>query len=121
MIGVGLDLVDVDRFRNVLQRRHKIRDRLFTHEELLYCNSAVDPAERLAARFAAKEAVMKALGVGLGKIRFREIEITKDITGKPGLQLHGSAAELATRNGVNKWHISLSHTTSTAEALVIAE
>ena len=54
MIGVGLDLVDVDRFRNVLQRRHKIRDRLFTHEELLYCNSAVDPAERLAVRLLPK-------------------------------------------------------------------
>ncbi|HAX06392.1 MAG TPA: holo-ACP synthase [Acidimicrobiaceae bacterium] len=121
MIGVGVDLVDVHRFREVIRRRDKITERLFTQNELTYCNRAIDPAERLAARFAAKEAVMKALGVGLGAVRFREIEITKDKTGKPGLQLHGSASELAAHNGISHWHISLSHTTSTAEAFVIAE
>ena len=121
MIGVGIDLVDVQRFRTVLHRRNKISERLFTKSELSYCNTATDPTERLAVRFAAKEAVMKALGVGLGKIRFREIEITKDMTGRPGLQLHGSAAQLAAHTGVRRWHISLSHTSSTAEALVIAE
>ena len=121
MIGIGVDLVDVHRFRTVLQRRAQISERLFTKNELSYCNLATDPTERLAARFAAKEAVMKALGVGLGSIRFREIEVTKDHTGRPDLKLHGAAAQLAQSSGVHGWHISLSHTSSLAEEFVIAE
>ena len=121
MIGIGVDLVDVHRFRAVLQRRAQISERLFTKNELAYCNSATDPTERLAARFAAKEAVMKALGVGLGAIRFREIEVIKDPSGRPDLKLHGGAAQLAQSSGVHGWHLSLSHTSSVAEAFVIAE
>ena len=121
MIGVGIDLVDVQRFRNVLQRREEISARLFTDNELAYCRSSIDPSERMAARFAAKEAVMKALGVGLGNVRFREIEVTKDSSGRPSLTLHGSAAQLAADTGVRRWHLSLSHTSTVAEALVIAE
>jgi len=75
----------------------------------------------MAVRFAAKEAVMKALGVGLGSVRFREIEVTKDPSGRPSLVLHGAAAQLAADTGVRQWHISLSHTASVAEAFVIAE
>ena len=75
MIGIGIDLVDVQRFRTVLQRREKISERLFTKDELSYCNSAADPTERLAARFAAKEAVMKALGVGLGSDSQRSLSL----------------------------------------------
>ena len=121
MIGIGIDLVDVQRFRTILQRREKISERLFTEDELSYCNSVADPTERLAARFAAKEAVMKALGVGLGSVRFQEIEVTKDLSGQPDLKLHGAAAQLAQSSGVREWHVSLSHTSSIAEAFVIAE
>ncbi|MBJ82997.1 MAG: holo-ACP synthase [Acidimicrobiaceae bacterium] len=120
-LGIGIDVVDVQRFRKVLQRREKISSRLFTDNELSYCHTVVDPAERLAVRFAAKEAVMKALGVGLGSVRFREIEVTKDPSGRPSLVLHGAAAQLAADTGVRQWHISLSHTSSVAEAFVIAE
>ena len=121
MIGVGIDLVDVQRFRSVLKRRKTISERLFTEGELTYCNTAADPTERLAVRFAAKEAVMKALGVGLGSIRFRDVEVIKNPSGQPAVMLHGSAAELASNSGVTALHLSLTHTTQTAEALVIAE
>ena len=121
MIGIGIDLVDVQRFRKVLKRREKIGARLFTDNELSYCHAAIDPAERMAVRLAAKEAVMKALGVGLGGVRFREIEVIKDPSGRPSLTLHGNAAQLAAETGIRHWHLSLSHTSSVAEALVIAE
>lgn len=121
MIGIGIDLVDVQRFRKVLKRREKIGARLFTDNELSYCHAAIDPTERMAVRFAAKEAVMKALGVGLGGVRFREIEVIKDPSGRPSLTLHGNAAQLAADTGIRHWHLSLSHTSSVAEALVIAE
>ena len=121
MIGIGIDLVDVQRFRKVLKRREKIGARLFTDNELSYCHAAIDPTERMAVRFAAKEAVMKALGVGLGGVRFREIEVIKDPSGRPSLTLHGNAAQLAADTGIRRWHLSLSHTSSVAEALVIAE
>ena len=120
--GIGVDQVNLNRVRKILKKsKSKFEARCFTNHEIEYANKFNDPAKRLGARFAAKEAVMKALGVGLGKIRFQEIEITKDMTGRPGLQLHGSAAQLAAHTGVRRWHISLSHTSSTAEALVIAE
>ena len=121
MIGIGIDLVDVQRFREVLQRREKISARLFTENELAYCHAAADPSERMAVRFAAKEAVMKALGIGLGSVRFREIEITKDSLGRPNITLHGTAAQMAANTGVRQWHLSLSHTGSVAEAFVVAE
>ncbi|MDG2111008.1 MAG: holo-ACP synthase [Actinomycetota bacterium] len=121
MIGVGIDAVDVDRFRSVLQRRGRIDERLFTDGERAYAGRSVDPTERLAARFAAKEAVMKVLGVGVGAVRFREIEVVKLPSGRPELRLHGRAAELADAAGATSWHLSLTHTHSVAEAVVIAE
>ena len=121
MIGVGIDAVEVDRFRGVLARRSGMRDRLFTADEVAYASSANDPTERLAARFAAKEAVMKVLGVGLGAVAFREIEVVRHRSGRPLLQLHGRAAELAVDAGVERWHVSLTHTATMAEAVVVAE
>lgn len=121
MIGVGIDVVDVDRFRTVLRRRGRIDERLFTDRERAYAQRAVDPSERLAARFAAKEAVMKVLGVGVGAVRFRDIEVIKHPSGRPELRLHGRAAELASSAGATCWHLSLTHTRLVAEAVVIAE
>ena len=121
LIGLGLDAVDVERFRRVLARRPAVAERLFTDDERAYGNSAVDPATRLAARFAAKEAVMKALGVGLGAFDFHEVEVVRDAaTGRPGLQLHGRAATLAAEQGVTQWKVSLTHTDLVAEAVVAA-
>lgn len=121
MIGIGVDLVDVHRFRRVLERRNRLGERLFTDAERAYASTARDPSERLAARFAAKEAVMKVLGVGVGEVRFRDIEVVKHRSGRPGLRLHGQAAALAAEVGATTWHVSLSHIDSVAEAVVIAE
>jgi holo-[acyl-carrier protein] synthase len=120
VIGVGLDAVDVERMRALLTRRPGIVDRLFTEGERDYARAAPDPSERLAARFAAKEAVMKALGVGLGAFAFADVEVVRDEAGAPSLRLAGGAAALAAERGVTGWRLSLTHTASVAEAVAIA-
>jgi holo-[acyl-carrier protein] synthase len=119
--GIGVDAVDVDRFRAVLGRRPGLARRLFTEAERAYAESGRDPGSRLAARFAAKEAVLKALGVGIGAADFKEVEVVRDPHGAPGLALAGRAAALATARGVRVWHVSLSHTRLVALASVVAE
>ena len=118
MIGVGIDAVDVERFAGVLARRPRLADRLFTEGERADAHGS---AARLGARFAAKEAVMKALGVGLGAFALRDVEVVKEASGAPTLRLHRAAAELASRRGVQRWHLSLTHTAITAAAIAIAE
>ena len=119
--GVGIDAVDVERFRRVLARRPTLAGRVFTDAERSYAATTRDPAPRLAARFAAKEAVLKALGVGLGAAGLREIEVVRDGDGRPHLELSGRAAALARRRGVARWHVSLTHTETAAVASVVAE
>ena len=120
VVGIGTDLVDVDRFRTVLRRRPSVADRLFTAGERTYAQRAVDPAARLAARFAAKEAALKALGYGLGGMRMAEIEVVRDVVGRPELVLHGAARSTAATHGVSRWLVSLSHTDHLAQATVVA-
>ncbi len=120
MIGLGVDLVDVARFRRTLTRTPGLTARLFTPSERSYAETAQDPAERYAVRFAAKEAVMKALGVGLGGIDWHDVEVHRATSGAPSLRVAGRAAALADDAGVRRWLVSLSHTASTAEAVVIA-
>ena len=118
--AVGIDLVDVKRFAAALERRRQMSSRLFTEAELSYARSTADPHTRLAARFAAKEAVMKALGVGLGACRFRDIEVVRRPNGRPELVLRGLAAERAAAAGLASWQVSLTHTATTAGAMVVA-
>ncbi|MGH9028231.1 MAG: holo-ACP synthase, partial [Acidimicrobiales bacterium] len=99
--GLGVDAVDVDRFRQVLERRPLVVDRLFTRSERDDVERSRDSAARLAARFAAKEAVMKALGVGIGELSFGEIEVRRAPGGAPRLVLEGRAAALAASRGVS--------------------
>lgn len=121
MIGVGVDLVEIPRFREVIARTPSIVDRLFTEAEQAYAARHRDPAPRLAVRFAAKEATMKALGVGLGSMALRDIEVRRDeATGRPSLHLYEGAAALATERGVARWELSLSHTDGLAQATAIA-
>jgi len=121
MIGVGSDLVDVGRFRRSMARTPGLRQRCFTAGEQAYAELATDPAERYAARFAAKEAVMKAMGVGLGACRITDIEVLRAESGQPSVRLHGSAVKLAGDRGVSAWHLSLTHTASVAHAIALAE
>ena len=121
VVGVGVDAVDLARFARVLGRRGSVADRLFTAGELAYARAATDPVPRLSTRFAAKEAVMKALGVGLWAYPFHDVEVVRAGLDAPGLVLTGAAGSLADRSGVVRWHLSLSHTDQVALALVVAE
>jgi holo-[acyl-carrier protein] synthase len=119
--GLGTDLVEIERFRLALQRRSTLPGRLFTEGEQRYAYEHHDPVSRLAVRFGAKEAVMKALGAGLGAFAFRDVEVVRDDdSGAPSLALHGAAAARAESRGVRAWQVSLSHTDTTAMAVVLA-
>lgn len=117
---IGIDIVEVPRFRALLARRPRIVERLFTPRERAYAAARSDPTERLAARFAAKEAAMKALGAGFGDVAFKEVEVVRVRSGQVGLRLSGRAAARADRAGVTGWHLSLSHTAGLAVAVAVA-
>jgi holo-[acyl-carrier protein] synthase len=124
VIGLGVDVVDLGRFETVLARRPNFVDRVFTPDEQAYCEKAKAPTkrvERYAARFAAKEALMKALGVGLGSFAFREVEVNRADSGDPTLALHGKAAAIAAERGAANWHVSLTHSDVVAIAFVAIE
>lgn len=121
MIGVGVDVVDIERFRRSLERTPSMRQRLFTADELASLAERVDPVPGLAARFAAREAVMKSLGVGLGAFGFHEVWVRRAVSGAPELVVEGRALELAIAAGVRRWHVSLSHGDAVAIAHVVAE
>ena len=120
MKGLGIDAVEVDRFRHVLHRTPGVARRLFTDGERAYGARYSDPAPRLAARFAAKEAVMKSLGVGLGAFSFHDVEVVRAPSGAPSVRLSGRAAALAANLGVTGFRLSITHTDRTAEAVVAA-
>jgi holo-[acyl-carrier protein] synthase len=119
--GIGVDAVDVARFRQVLERRPGLLQRVFTETEQAYAQGCADPAPRLAVRFAAKEAVLKALGVGIGAAGFRDVEVVRGEGGQPRLALSGRAATLSVGRGVGRWHLSMTHTDTVAVASVVAE
>jgi holo-[acyl-carrier protein] synthase len=118
VVGVGVDVVDVERFAQLLTRRPALLERLFTAAER---SDAGGAPERLAARFAAKEATLKALGQGLGAAAWHEMEVVKAPSGAPSLRLRGAAETLAASRAVTTWHLSLSHSASTAVAFVVGE
>ena len=120
IVGIGTDLVEVPRFAQALQRRPALADRLFSDAEKEYAYRFRDPTKTLAARFGAKEAVMKALGVGLWKFAFRDVEVVRLRSGAPTLALYNKALELAHERGVTEWHLSLTHTDSMAMAVALA-
>ena len=123
IIGIGADLIRISRVRGVAERHpQRIGKKIYTPAELAYCRSKAEPAQSLAGRFAAKEAVMKALGTGWrGGVRFVDIEVIRDPQGKPGIELHGRVAQLARKMGINVFHLSITHDGDLAMATVIAE
>lgn len=121
VLHVGTDIVDLDRFRLALRRTPGMVERVFTDGERSYALRKHDPTERLAARFAVKEATMKALGVGLGAFRFHDVEVTKARSGEPSLRLSGRAADLAARRGITDWKVSITHSDLVAMAVVLAQ
>jgi holo-[acyl-carrier protein] synthase len=120
IIGVGIDVVPVDRFAESLARTPSLRARLFTADELVTSSGTPRTAESLAARFAAKEALAKALGAGGGML-WTDAEIRTDDAGRPSVDVRGTVADRAAVCGVTSWHVSMSHDGGVASAVVIAE
>lgn len=120
MRGIGIDAVEIARFRDLLQRRPQLRQRFFTQAELDFVSAQVDDAASLAARFAVREATMKALGVGLGAFDFHDVSVMRLESGAPQLVVTGRAHTLATEQGVSGWHVSITHTDTVAMAVVAA-
>ena len=125
IVGIGVDLAEVDRIRDALERSDtgaRFRDRVFTSGEQAYCERRRRKYESYAARFAAKEATMKALGRGWGgEIGWTEIEVVRRPGGRPEIRLHGKTAAYASRLGVRRISLALTHTAQTAMAQVVAE
>lgn len=119
-MGIGIDSVDIPRFAGVLARRASLARRVFTDGERAYAGRLADPTPALAGRFAVKEAVMKALGVGIGSIDWTDVEVVRGPEGDPSLSVSGRAAALATRLGIGGWHVSITHTATVASAVVAA-
>jgi holo-[acyl-carrier protein] synthase len=119
MIGIGIDLIEINRLAEIDQKiRARFINRVFSSAEQAIC---MERNECLAGRFAAKEAVSKALGIGIGEISWLEIEILQTKTGQPTIVLNGNALKYASELGVRKWHISITHDRNTAAAFVIAD
>jgi holo-[acyl-carrier protein] synthase len=112
--GIGVDLVDLARFERALTRTPVLRDRLFAESERGL------PLRSLAGRFAAKEAIIKALGESTG-VRWLDMEIVPDEHGSPGIRVSGGAAALAEARGIRSWHVSITHDSGVAVAMVVAE
>jgi holo-[acyl-carrier protein] synthase len=120
VVGVGVDAVEVERFRRLLGRRPRFAERVFSPAERAEAAARHDPVPGLAARFAAKEAVMKSLSVGLGAFEFADVEVVRGDGGAPALTVTGRAADLASERSVAGWHLSLTHTASVAIAVAVA-
>ena len=123
IIGIGTDIVEVDRInRLVAKYGQRFLDRMFTAAEQEACLGAANQGQRLAARFAAKESVMKALGTGWARgVRFKDIEIPSSEKQRPKVHLCGGAAERAHKLGGTRWHLSLTHVDRFAIAFVVLE
>ncbi len=123
IVGLGLDIAEVDRIEAAIGRHGApFLERLYTPGEVAYCESHRDKFERYAARFAAKEATMKALGTGWSRgVRWRDIEVAREPSGKPTIRLAGVSQQIAQRMGVKSISLSITHSGNLALAQVIFE
>jgi holo-[acyl-carrier protein] synthase len=120
IVSVGIDVVLVEKFIRALERTPLLGDRIFTEAELVTSSGNPRSAESLAARFAAKEAVAKALGAP-GGLHWHDCEVVTDPDGRPWLTVSGTVAAAAGERGITFWHLSLSHDGGIASAMVVAE
>jgi holo-[acyl-carrier protein] synthase len=121
--GIGIDLVELERLRGVLDRHgSRFLDRVLTADEREYCDRHRDPVPQIAARFAAKEAALKAIGTGIAAgIGWKDVEVTRSEEGAPSLRLSGAAARIAAEMEVGVIHVSLTHDRHSAAAVVVLE
>jgi holo-[acyl-carrier protein] synthase len=123
IVGTGIDIAEVPRIQEAIERYgQRFLERIFTEGEMRYCDSKANRMERYAARFAAKEAAMKALGTGWNHgVRWRDCEVVRAPGGRPTMSFHGKAGEFAEKLGVKNAALSISHTAEQAIAQVILE
>jgi holo-[acyl-carrier protein] synthase len=122
LLGIGVDTIEIDRIADALERKSgpRFEKRVFTQGEIEYCRSMSDPYPHFAARFAAKEAVMKAFGTGwTADVTWKGIEVWRDSRGKPHIRLNDPTAELAKKVGAREAHISLTHDRGRAVAMAV--
>jgi len=120
IVGIGIDLIEVERVMEKINKSEGFREKVFSAHEISFCESKANKAENYAARFAAKEAFLKATGLGLGlSHELAEIEVKNNRSGQPMLVLNGSSKEKSSQHNWNKIHVSISHLQSMACAIVI--
>ena len=123
IVGTGIDIAEVERIEQTIARfGGRFKERVFTADEIRYCESKTNKAERYAARFAAKEAGMKAIGTGWSRgVRWQDIEVRRLPGGRPTVVFHGKAGEIFAKLGGVRAHLSITHTKESAMAYVIIE
>lgn len=121
IFGVGTDLVEISRIQHAIEKNPRFLQKVYTEKEICYCQRKKNPWQSFAARFAAKEAVSKAFGTGLGKIGLTDIEVINLPSGQPQVVLYGAAKAFALQHGIERVHISLSHSEVYAIATAIIE
>lgn len=122
IIGIGIDNIEVKRIKKQIDGSTRFKEKIFTLNEIEYCESKKNYAESFAVRFAAKEAFLKAIGTGWGEgLQFQDIEILNDEKGKPEIHLQGKAKQVIQKNKLTNIQVSLSHIKKIATAIVIIE
>lgn len=121
ILGIGTDMIEIARIQQAIEKNPRFLQRVYTAQEVAYCQRKSNSWQSFAARFAAKEAVGKALGTGLGVVGMTEIEVVNAVGGRPDVVLHGTALRLAEEKKVQRVHISLSHSKAYAIATAVLE
>mgnify|MGYP002519874525 CR=1 FL=1 len=119
--GIGTDFIEIVRIQRAIEKNPHFMERVYTANEIAYCQRKKNVWQSFAARFAAKEAVSKALGTGIGPVGLMEIEILNAENGQPKVVLHGKALQLAADRNIQRVHISLSHSEAYAMATAVLE
>jgi len=122
IFGLGTDIIEVERVEEKIARTRGLREKVFTPREIAYCESKHRPALHYAARFAAKESFLKAMGTGwTGGHKFSDIEVVDNALGKPELFVHGKVLDFCQEHGIGRMEVSLSHIKDYAQAVVVLE